>query len=199
MEALGHTHFDLVVVMWSSLNRRLVYFSENNVDDFTIINHGFPKGFKNQDRAVQDYARLHYKYFDNSYVDLKQWLCMLLALQDTLKYHQQSYVFLKGFDNFIGQIQSITYNNGFSDPMPEVKFLFDFDQRPDYYIRSKLDDLQKLITRIDTSTWVNFHSDSFFDMTQDLANDRIHPGPITNQKLAEMLINHCNQRRLLSQ
>ena len=189
--------FDLVVVMWSSLSRHWIYYSENNVDDFTIVNHGSPRGFNSDKQEVRTYAKNYFTYFNNQYIDLRHWLSMILSLQETLRSLDIPMVFVKGFGNYINEFHDVEYNDGFRGPINSIKHLLDFDNRPDDYIMSKISLVKDLLQKIDKSTWVNLLSTSFRDMEVDRADDRGHPGAVTNQVIFENLRDHCMRRNLI--
>lgn len=187
-EAVSTDSYDLVVVMWSGLGRHWVYDSAQNVDDFTIINYGDIKGFNAASEYTTQYAKLHYSHFNNIYVNTKRWLLQCIALEKTLKCNSIPHVFIKGFDNNITALNNASYSNGFSN-IGGLETMLDFDNRPDAYILKKLHTLQRLVDVQDQTHWLNLSGTSFFDMIIDVADDQQHPGPNTNQLLANNLIN----------
>jgi hypothetical protein len=186
-EAIIVDQFDLVVVMWSHIGRRWVYQSEKNVDDFTIINGGVPKGFQNNSEYTKTYAKLHYSFFDNSYVNTKHWLLKCLALESMLQYKNIPYLFIKGFDNNITALNSASYCNGFYS-IDALKSMLDFDNRPDNYILTKLNVLKQLVGALDQTHWLNLTTPSFRDMRTDVADDLEHPGRESNRELSDNLV-----------
>ena len=80
----------------------------------------------------------------------------------------------------------------------ELKKLFDFHNRPDYYILEKINVLKSLIETIDRSKWINFDGLSFLDMQIDYADDQSHPGAETNKLLVNKLIEHIDTNNLLN-
>ena len=185
-------NYDLVVVMWSEIGRSWAYTSDNNVDDYTILNRGVPVGFNCNTGFAKLYAKLYYTYFNNQYVNLKNWLLYCLSLEKFLKQQNVPYVFIKGFNNYVDDFAKITYNDGFVN-VDNLKLLLDFDQRPDDYILKKVQVIQSLIQAQDQSRWLNLHGDSFNDMAtnladQDLSDDQQHPGAQTNQQLANHFV-----------
>ena len=88
LEQVINQSYDYAVVVWTYPHRRWAYSSNNNVDDYTIL--GPPPGplatGKNDDISdVQEYARLHYKHFDNAYMNLKRFLLQVKSLELALK------------------------------------------------------------------------------------------------------------------
>jgi hypothetical protein len=183
IEAITADNYDLVVIMWSEVSRLWAYNSDLNVDDFTILNSGIPKGFKCLDKSTKWYAQLHYAHFNNQYVNIKNWLLYCLALEKMLKIQNLPYVFIKGFDNYVNDFAKVTYTNGFNN-VENLKDMLDFENRPDNYILKKIKVIQDLIQAQDQSRWLNLYGLSFSSMEIDLADDSAHPGPKTNLQLA---------------
>lgn len=195
-EAVLNSNFDLVIVMWTALFRQWVYFEQGNVDDFSIINKGLAQGLNSSNPDLIKYSKLRAVNFYNKYVDFKKWLLYAAALESFLKFNNINFVFIKGSENFLNDIISSSYNKeqGFS-MSDEVKSMFDFDNRPDDYILSKLTALKTLIDNFDPGVWLNLHADAFVSMNtfDEFADDGMHVGPTANRMLADSLINHCNK------
>ena len=177
--------------MWSESQRMWGYCTDDNIDDFTILNQGTPKGFCSDKKFVSDYAKMHYAHFDNTYIGIKNWLLYSLALEKVLKHSNIQYIFVKGFDNYVRDFMNVKYNDGFSN-IDSLKVFLDFDQRPDDFILKKVSAIQNLIQIQDHSHWLNLTGPAFYDTAVDLADDQLHPGPITNSKLADNIINFYN-------
>lgn len=192
----------LAVVMWSSLSRKWVYPSRDNVDDYTIMNLGHVSGLSTQGLnkdlgPVREYAKLHYAYFDNHYVEIKRWLLQILALEHLTKSLGINAVFIKGFENFLSDFMAIARDpiqGGFSNIRQEIKSMLDFDHRPDDYIWQKIAVIQDLVSKIDRDRWIEFDDYSFRGNQVDLADDRVHPGIQTNQQLVDKIMLHIEKR-----
>jgi hypothetical protein len=197
IELTSSQSYDLVVIMWSSLGRKWFYFSEPNIDNYTIIHPG-PSGWNSNSAEVKDISKLYLTYFNNQYVALKQWLDQIICLQRYFKYSNQPYVFIKGFGNLIYEFDSITYaGNGFENMSDVVKTILNFDNNPDYVLCEKITQVQQLIQQVDVTSWIDFKNFSFIKSAVDQADDGVHPGTKTNQHIALKLIEHINERRLL--
>jgi len=196
IEALNSVQrYDLVIVQWTSIGRQWIYFDDNNIDDFTMINFGNIAGLLQNRDAVDQYARLHYSYFNNQYMNLKKWLLQILSLQTLLK--DKPFVFVKGFDNFLSDFSSVEFlESGFKN-IDAVKRLLDFKNRPDAYIADKVKTIQRLIEKIDKYKWVNFDSIEFSRELDDLADDKTHPGSIGNKKLFLGITDYCTTNNIL--
>jgi hypothetical protein len=182
--------FDLVVVMWSSIGRKWVYFEENNVDEYTIINYGHITGL-NEDRSeVKKYTALHYSHFDNKFVEIKHWLIQSLSLAATLQHQNTPFIFIKGSDNYLSDILDAACNETrFGNLSENLKTILDLDNRPDLYIIERLMSLKALADKNNQSYWFNFDKPAFFSehYTLDLADDGVHLGKLSNQKLDDEL------------
>jgi hypothetical protein len=185
-EELTNNTYDLVIVMWSEINRCWGYYSYDNIDDFTILNKGIPKGFNAADSQVQDYAKLHFTIFNNNYINIKNWLLYCFSLEQTLKNSNTPFIFIRGFDNHINDLSKAEYNNGFTN-FDSIRYMFDFDNRPDDYILYKLNTLKNLISNQDQRHWLNFDSVPFVNKLNDKSDDNAHPGKLSNKALADTL------------
>jgi hypothetical protein len=191
--ATASNSYDLVLVQWSELSRVWIYCATENIDDFTIINGNNPLGYRADMPEVRQYAKLYYTYFNNVYVNLKKWLCQILALAGYFVSKNQPYIFIKGFENYISEFNNINYNEGFENLNSTVKHFLDFDNRPDDYLLKKIKHIQILLYEVQKLHWLNFDLLSFFDSTIDFADDRCHPGPDSNRLLTDQLISYCDK------
>jgi hypothetical protein len=199
LENCSRQIYDLVVVQWSAIGRHWIYFNQSNIDDFSFINYGQVGGFIPDSSRMQllEYTRLHYSYFNNDYINLKRWLLLIIALDHILKNQNQSYIFVKGFENHLSDFRNVGVDNGGFQNIEKIRHRLDFDNRPDYYIKEKIQVIKDLINVVDRTHWINFDSTAFNDFSLDLADDQMHPGPLANKKLFLDLIDHCNQRGFL--
>jgi hypothetical protein len=197
VELTADQTYDLVVIMWTSLGRKWVHFSEPNIDDFTIINPG-PLGLNCDSDAVQKLHKLYLTYFNNQYVALKNCLTQIICVQHYFKHKKQSYVFIKGFTNLINSFDSVNYSeNGFENISESLKKILDFDNNPDYRILDKIQKIKNLIQQVDLNNCIDFKNFDFYSSMTDLADDNAHPGIKTNQLLSSKLIEHIDTHRLL--
>ena len=198
--AASSKSYNLIFVQWSEISRRWIHCSDQNIDDFTIINAGNPKGYQYNSNKVQQYAELHYAYFDNQYVNLKKWLCYVLSLAGYLNSKNQPYVFIKGFENYVSKCSKIEYvaGTGFKNLESSTKKFLDFDNRPDDYLLRKIKEIQLLLDSARQLNWLNFDSPSFFEASTDVSDDNVHPGVNSNLQLTKQLIAYCDNNNLLT-
>lgn len=202
IQAISQEEFTCVIVMWSELGRKWAYFEDNNIDDYTILNNGEVKGYLNYTTAAQDYAKLHYTYFNNTFINLRNWLSQIIALESTLINKKQPFFFIKGFENYILDLENAnySYNMGFTITS-DLREILNLDNNPDIFISKKLQQLKKLVNSLNRKYWLNFTTPAFISSTYclDYADDLSHPGPKSNEKLTQDLIKYCDSHRLFEQ
>lgn len=191
VKQLSIDDYDVAVVQWSSISRLWVYNSQNNIDDYTILNNGkVITGFIVDRSATEQFSNLYYKHFFNRMVSLQQWLLSIIALESLLSKTNTKYIFVKGFDNNLKAF--LDFKKSETKEVPdELKSFVDFDNKPDDYILEKINEILLLIDVVSNFNWLNFDSTAFYDFPtekDDVACDGVHPGKISNQKLAEYII-----------
>jgi len=197
IEFTSSQHYDLVVIMWSALGRKWIYFSEPNIDDFTIVNPG-TAGLRSDSAEVRTFHKMYINHFNNRYVSLKHWLEQIVCLQSYFTSKSQSCVFIKGFDNLISDFDKISYSeNRFENMSDEIKTMLNFDNNPDYLLLNKIQNIQQLIKQVDLHNWIDFKRFDFVGSTIDRADDQLHPGPMSNYNMSLALIKHIKNQGLL--
>ena len=189
VEQLSINKYDVAVVQWSNISRLWVYNSQNNIDDFTILNNGRIKGFIVDRSATQQFADLYYKHFFNTMVSVKRWLLDIIALESLLSRTNTKHIFVKGFDNCLTLFSDFK-KSGAKEISDGLKLFVDFDNRPDDYMLQKINEIWLLMDVVSKFNWINFDSDSFSNFPiekDDVACDGIHPGKKSNQKLADQI------------
>jgi hypothetical protein len=191
--------FDLVVVMWSAIGRQWIYHSDHNIDFPTSINFGNLRGFRHSNSEVFDYAKLHYAYFNNDYINLKHWLLSTIALAKYFDSIQQPYIFVRGFENYVNDFDNLSYNSnqGFLNMTLQINRLLDFENNSDDTIQSKADVIKNLINYNKKFNWINLLTPGFYESSVDYADDGIHPGIESNRIFCNQLIDYCTKEKLL--
>lgn len=191
LSAVEHTStqsFDLVIVMWSDMQRYWFYPADGNIDDYVSVpNSDFEK----------QYHKLHFAYFNNQYMNLKKWLVQIVSLQNIFNAKKQKFIFIKGFDNHLRDFIDVYYDQGFNN-IDSIKYMLDFNNKPDYFIFYKIQVIKDLINLVNQSNWINFTGDAFCHSPYEIdkADDNDHPGKETNKKLFLELINHCTSQHI---
>ena len=192
-----NNQYDLVIVMWTSIGRLWVYYNENNVDDFTGMNPTHSFGLNSSGQSIDQLHKIYYSYFQNNYVEIKHWLLQAISLASFFKLRNQPYIFIKGFENFINDFSTVEYNNGFTPCTKSLSDMLDFKNHPNDFILDKVNNIKNLLIENKKSNWINLHNESFRDLSEDLADDLSHPGPISNKKISSQIIQHIDNQRLL--
>lgn len=195
---------DFCIIQWSSLQRLWVYEAENNIDDFTQI---LPRvtGRNSDKKIANDLHKIFVNNYLNDYMALKQWLILQNSLQNFFKQQQIKYVFTRGFENYISDIEELVDQMPFKC-IPEVnipnslKTILNFDDNPDDYLYKKISTLLKLYVSIDKDNCLGYNSskntygfDFDFRDIKDFADDNAHPGKITNSLIADCLLKHIDR------
>ena len=192
---------DLCIIQWSSLHRFWVYESNNNIDEATRI---LPSvcGRNSQNKNANLLHKILIANYLNNYVDLKHWLEYQILLQSFLKSENIPYIFLKGFNNYIAELEFIVSQYPFNN-IPDIKIpqsirdMLHFDQNPDYVLLDKLLTLVELYIKIDKNNCLGYNCndteyglDYNFRDHNDYADDGRHPGEKTNLLLADKILQH---------
>lgn len=206
---INQNSFDLVIVLWTGINRKWIYFSDKNIDERTQINYGTQLcGPQSNSNEVKEYAKLHYAYFNNQYMEFKNWYLKIRSLEMLFQLSGQKYIFIRGFNDFdpiiffrnISQIKFLFQLLNFHDEnfkLASFKERFYCHEFSEDLILQKMGELKSLTDSINTVNWIEYESYSFLDSRIDLADDLAHPGPITNKMLAEKIIDRIDSRNLL--
>jgi hypothetical protein len=194
------TEYDLVIVMWTSILRKWIYFDDNNIDDYTILGINTISGHRHNDKAVKDYHKIWYSFFCNNYIGLRNLVGQILSLQHVLQSQNVPYIMINDFDNGLSNILNFSYDShlGFSN-IDDLKKTLDFENRPDDYILSKLYRLQNMTNKVDTDHWIDFANFRFQTSRTDTANDGSgHAGPQSHLMLFKLLQQHVDTRKILN-
>ncbi len=191
--------YDLVLILWVPLGRKWAYFSDDNIDDFTIMNNGDVTGFNKDLSAGRKYATLHYAYFNNEYINVHQYLSQLLMLQNYFKAKNTPLIMYRYTWDFIKDLLAVGYSeeSGFTDLSDRLKEILDFNNRPDDYILKKINVLKLFIEKIDRSVWIDFENFEFFTQTIDRQLDGFHAGPITHDIFFKILLSKLKEKKLI--
>lgn len=191
--------YDFCIIQWSSLQRLWMYESGKNLVN---PNHIFP--FRPEDNHLSsnpfldDFRKIILTYYQNDYIQLKHWLLNQIALQEFLRNKNIPYIFIKGFDNYISDIENLI-SKDFPIKAPSLssslKKLVCFEDHPDNSIEEFVNDLITLYTSIDKSCCIGYNSSKntyglYEDLSDDWADDGKHPGKLANKLLATNIENY---------
>lgn len=198
--------YDLCIVQWSSLHRLWVYEADSNVDNWTII---LPKvcGWGDHSTA-SELSKLFATNYLNNYMALKHWLLDQVMLQSYLREHKINYVFVRGFSNYVPELEILCQKQPF-DTIPEIqvpdqlKEILNFDNNPNDYLYKKLLSILTAYNSIDKDHCIGYTTNSgIYGLPDhcyqnDLADDNMHPGEIKNLFLANAITDYCNNKGIL--
>jgi hypothetical protein len=194
--------YDLCIVQWSSLDRLWLYEADSNIDDFTQI---VPRvtGKTTVGNAPHTINKLIVAHYMNHYMALKHWLHDQVMLQSFLKERCIPYIFLRGFDNFISELEMLAKQwpvDKISDLNipPKIKHMLNFDSNPDDYLYKKLSSLILAYLSIDKCNCIGYNQSSKIygldpTFARDYADDNEHPGYLTNTQLSKNILDHINK------
>lgn len=196
---IEQNEYDFVLILCVPIGREWVYFSDNNVDDFTKITNGHVSGFNKDSSACRQYALLHYAYFNNTYVKTRRYLSQLLLLQNYFKVKNIPIVMYRDGGDFIDDLLKVEYSEeaGFINMSSSLKEFLDFNNRPDDYILKKLNVLKLLVEKIDRSNWIDFENFKFATSKVDRQRDGVHAGPVTHDNFLKILLSELTKRKLI--
>ena len=143
------------------------------------------------DRAVPGYEKFHsiwIKNFLHPRIDLLEWMTQIVVLNNFLKQSQIPYMFIKGFDNFLKDLQHDHWSNTsdeFKSVVLHVDVLPDWEIDPFYSELKLLFDIMEIQTG---SNWLNLRELSWVDSMIDCADDNLHPGIVSHKKFFDSII-----------
>lgn len=183
----NHANYDLVIIQWSSLFR--LSFNDNSKDYGNYGNLVICNLSWTSDDELKSFHKLWSRRFTHSIVEIEEFLLMVLMLDTLLKQYNKPYIFIKGFENFINELQ---HDNWQSCSEQYRKFVLNMDSQPDselHKIHSKLKNLCDQLKKQSGTNWVNLDGISWFDQIGDRADDGGHPGIETNKLYYQQVIN----------
>lgn len=202
---ISNSDIDFCIIQWSTLHRLWVYEKDNNIDDFTQI---LPRvcGINSNKNVPDDLHKIYVNYYLNDYMALKHWLVLQISLQSFFQKQGIDYVFLRGFENYISDLETIISQTPF-DSIPEInlpdtiKKILNFDDNPDDYLYSKLLPLVNLYLNIDKNHCIGYnkHYTHYglyhdFEYEKDFADDGDHPGEKTNSIIANNILQYIRNK-----
>ena len=202
---ISNSDIDFCVIQWSSLHRLWVYESENNIDDFTQI-LPIPCGINSNENVPHDLKKIYINHYCNDYMALKHWLGLQISLQSFFQERNIQYVFLRGFSNYINELENII-SQAPACEIPDItlsatmKKMLNFDNNPDDYLNSKIFPLINLYKSIDKKNCLGYnHNNSYFGLDldfekeKDFADDGRHPGEKTNSTIANNILQYIRNK-----
>lgn len=195
--AVVSKEFDIVFVQWPVFSRMWIspgpdihlYLSDPKITDFRYrdlyVSSSELTKFKNMVRLLNhDYQNIH---------DMINY-CKFL---DTMaKQTKTKIVYINGGLPWTDDLCNPLTDDLSSCLSAYSKNLLDFDNCNDTEIVTYFSKLQEKFKNIDQSKWVNLF-DSFVENSVDLGPEGHHPGIKSHQWLANKIINHLTQRKII--
>jgi hypothetical protein len=192
-------HFDLCIIQWSSLHRLWFYEADLNIDDETQILPNVCGRITAGDvpKMIHESIIAHYL---NDYMALKHWLYDQLMLQSFLNQRGIRYIFVKGFPNYVPELEILTQQwpqHCIPDlDIPDaIKCMLHFDINPDDFLYLKLARLIQAYSAIDKNHCIGYTQSSMIYglhtiLSRDYADDSKHPGRAVNTALSSAILEH---------
>jgi len=175
-ELLINGKYDLVIIQWSTLHR-LSLNSGLSVYDKSI-------NFTLSSPGDQQFEKFHSFWVDNfihTRIDLSEFLSLVSALAIFLTNRNIPYIFIKGSDNFLTDLQHKNWkqcSNLFLDSVLSIHQLPDSEIDKFYtQLRSQFISVEK----VSASNWLNLYGADWFSNCIDHADDNMHAGIETNK------------------
>ena len=181
-----HADYELVIIQWSSLFR--LSFNDNSKDYGNYGNLVVCNMSWTSDVELKSFHKLWSKRFTHGIIEIEEFLSLVLTVNTLLKRYNKPCIFIKGFENFITELQHVNWQHCSEQYQ---KFVLNMDSQPDHELNkthSKLKELYDELKKQSESNWLNLDSASWFDQVQDRADDGGHPGIETNKIFYQQVI-----------
>lgn len=189
-------NYDYFFIAWTSYSRFTEY---NPVDNFEIsfiprmnldASLHYSDDLKNHFFKYKNYGEMYYKYWYNELYEFKKWLQQIILLQSFFDLHKKKYLMLNTMSNNL--------DRWLQPPetfIQSVKNLLDFfDYVNDEQILREQNQIQKLVSLIDTSKFIGWGNWNILSLT------KTHPcGPdghileTGHREVAKKVLEHYNK------
>lgn len=174
-ELLTNTHYDLVVVQWTSLFRLSLNKGLTIYENYVHLTLNSPAS------GYDNFYDIWQKNFIHPRIALSEFLTLVSSVASFLKMHNLNYVFIKGCENFLS---SLTYkdwrqcDDDFLDTVMHRSILPDWEIEKYYTpLKAQYDAMRSLTA----NKWVNLDQQDWVSNRIDLADDKIHAGVLSNK------------------
>jgi hypothetical protein len=142
--------FDQFYIAWTYTTRFTQYRSDNNHDvNFNpqLVHHMYSK-----DRNFVEYGKMHYQTWHNELYAFKLWLQKIVVLQRVFESENKKYIMINSTPNHLDW-----WSSSWKDFNNSVKSLLCFDSMSDDQLYQEHLEIQKLISIIDLSHFVEWN------------------------------------------
>ncbi len=142
--------FDQFYIAWTYTTRFTRYRSDNNHD--VNFNPQLVHAMYKQDRNFTEYGKIHYQTWHNELYAFKLWLQNIVMLQRVFESENKKYVMVNSVPNHLDR-----WTSGWKDFNNSVKSLLCFDLMSDIQLEQEHQEIQKLVSMIDVSHFVEWN------------------------------------------
>lgn len=151
--------FDKFYIAWTYTSRFTRYRSDNNHD--VNFNSHLVHSLYGKDPDFVKYGKIHYKIWHNELYATKLWLQNIVMLQRLFESENKSYTMVNSTHNHLDRWASSWQNFNTS-----VQSLLCFDQLSDIQLRQEHDEIQQLLSMINTDRFVGWNNWCFTNEIQ---------------------------------
>lgn len=160
-------NYDYFLIAWTMYTRFTEY---NPVDNFEINfvpslnldpSYHYSDDIKKNYSKYKDYGQLYYKYWYNDLFEFKKWLQQIILLQSFFRQQNKPFLMLNTSNNNLSLW--LQPRESFINATRHLIHFFDYLN--DDQLLNEHDQIQALVSMIDTSTFLEWNSWSIMDLT----------------------------------
>lgn len=189
------SQYDLVIIGWTSLFRLNLNYADTIYESQINL---VPEGIQpKEDKKLKSFHEYWCKHFVHGTIELTTWLTQIVTLSRILKERQTPYIFIKFVDNFLLDLQQLTWYDT-SDEFKDIVLYK--DDLPDWEIEeyfNKLKVLYNIVSKETENNWVNLKSEALYDIRVDVNEDLLHPGEESNKIYYNKVVTLLNRLRIM--
>lgn len=176
--------FDKFYIAWTYTTRFTRYRSDNNHD--VNFNPPLVHSLYGKDPDFINYGKIHYRTWHNELYAIKLWLQNIVMLQRFFETEEKPYIMVNTANNHLDR-----WSSGIDDFNDSIKSLVCFDQMSDDLLLQEHQEIQQLLSLIDTTYFVGWNT---WCLTNELKKYPVGPtGHLLEQghsATAEYILNH---------
>lgn len=142
--------FDQFYIAWTYTTRFTRYRSDNNHD--VNFNPQLTHSMYGNDQSFAEYGKIHYQTWHNELYAFKLWLQNIVMLQRLFESENKKYVMINSTSNHLDR-----WSTGWKNFNDSVKSLVCFDHMSDDQLYQEHLEIQKLISMIDVTHFVEWN------------------------------------------
>ena len=180
---------EITIVEWTSPGRQKFYSYADHMND-TVSDKCTIEGINQEDYKL---FTIIYRILDadfNQYYHISKYVTLLNSIAEKMN---KKVFYMNGIFYIDPAFLDINPDVDFFNLHKRSKKILNFDNFPDEYIKKNLTTIQTYLSPIVDNKWINT-TISMHSMMVDLATDKSHPGPLTQKKYAEMIVNFLKNK-----